>query len=122
MLSIEEHEEERDGSRSCDSPKSKQLDKLNMAELQEQHKKLKEKINESQRKVLEEGLRRQRRSHNFERQELRKSIQNLEMQEEVQKGMVGKKPSSSQVQTTALSDKPSMDYLKHVLQKKIADR
>lgn len=39
-----------------------------MAELRKQHDELKEKINESKQKVLEEGLRRQRKSsHQIER-------------------------------------------------------
>ena len=66
MNSIEEEEEQRnERSKSRESIKKGQL---NMAELRKQHDELKEKINESKQKVLEEGLRRQRKSsHQVER-------------------------------------------------------
>jgi len=41
--------------------------------------KLTNKIAESQKKVLEEGLRRNRKSSQFEKREVRKSINNLEL-------------------------------------------
>lgn len=59
--------------------KTKSTEKLDMAELREQHMKLTNKIAESQKKVLEEGLRRNRKSSQFEKREVRKSINNLEL-------------------------------------------
>ena len=70
MRSIEE-EKERDRSKSQEGSQNdsvlgekqkSSVEKLNMADLNEQHKKLKDKIEASQQKVLEEGLRRKRKS------------------------------------------------------------
>lgn len=84
MRSIEEEEFEGNKSQgshhvgfASDTKKSKE--KLNMAELRASHKKLQDKIAESQKKVLEEGLRRQRLSSNIDREQVRKSITNLEL-------------------------------------------
>ena len=66
MNSIEEEEENKnERSRSRESAKK---GRVNMAELRKQHDELKEKINESKQKFLEEGLRRHRKSsHQVER-------------------------------------------------------
>ncbi len=92
MRSIEE-EKERDRSKSQEGSQNdsvsgekqkSSVEKLNMADLNEQHKKLKDKIEASQQKVLEEGLRRKRKSsYGDQRLEIRKSINNLELKPDV---------------------------------------
>ena len=91
-----------------------------MAELKEQHKKLTDKINESQKKVLEDGLRRarDRRKSNKDRKEVRKSINTLELSAE---SPIPQRLSSQNVGGGPATEKkaanPNMDYFKHVQQK-----
>ena len=85
MRSIVEDEKDRERSKSRGSADGKKngLNKLDMAELREQHKRLTDKINESAKKMLEDGLRRNRKSSQYEkREEVRKSVTNLEFHQD----------------------------------------
>lgn len=67
MEQIEEEKEKQkekklEASENIFNDKRQSMEKLDMAELKEQHRKLTNKIAESQKKVLEEGLRRNRKS------------------------------------------------------------
>lgn len=99
-------------------------DRLNMAALYEEHKQFIDKIAESQKKVLEEGLlRNHKKSKLFQANDLmqaRKSIASIDLLLSQQPHGASRIKENSgnsafhMTQQTQLNKKPDMNYFKHI--------
>ena len=112
MMQIDEEQKgsQEDDDKSQDSLFFKDLakgntEKLNMADLIEQHRQLTEKIAASQKKVLEEGLRRNRNSSQLVGETHKRSASNLD---------ITKEPSEARLTQQQPKTGPNMDYFKHI--------